>query len=63
MHTQRQHSPRAADSSPPRPALEVAPMNKEHLRLLLHFEAFTSKTFIMEPETWKHAVIKLALQV
>jgi hypothetical protein len=38
-------------------------MNKEHLRLLHHFEAFTSKTFIMEPETWKHAVIKLALQV
>jgi len=38
-------------------------MNTEHLILLHHFEAFTSETFIMEPQIWKQVIIKLALQV
>ncbi|KAE9366321.1 hypothetical protein N431DRAFT_352327 [Stipitochalara longipes BDJ] len=44
------------------PGPELSPMNTEHLVLLHHFEAFTSGTFIMEPEIWKHEIIKLALR-
>lgn len=45
--------------SPP----EIASIKMEHLRLLHHFDNFTSRTFVMDSQDWKNAVIKLALQV
>jgi hypothetical protein len=58
-----QPNPKIPPESPPSPYDELVPINTEHMRLLHHFETFTSHTFIFQPENWKQAIIKLALQV